>query len=585
MSNDDSINAAKMVDRDRLTGVRADLDALREAVSMDLGLTDKSASDVSAQRPSIAADGLIRARLVAEPVLHGANGMAYRLSWTLRAWFGSETELPAGAAFLRPSGSDLEATFDYREPATMISCSIPYGTVEDPDPHGTVEDLDDDTERDGLWDRLLQEGLFSPIDDALVQALFGDEVKKQMLTNHRFEASVEPSVRRSWAIAGRIAVAQTALRRRCEPLDGLWALELAGLVDDLGSAEPLRSWARELLERAAPILKVLDMPWLGTHTANPPIAGLKRLFVRAREIDSSRDVGLLARDLKDEDESSLLQELATLLNDSGALSASASERILVTSRRSVFDEPALSGASGPRFLGDTPQPVWQPALIDQSAKAAGVTAARWLIDGGQIVIEALGDSAVPALIQEALMVRVTDGDHLVAAGLGLTSREESSTLLTTTLTLPPTTFADITVVLGRELPVDACSADWFDRQEQIYDEQNMQDAYSGVGQTRFVVELLRDSFIHSLPRVIEHFVSADADALAGARSLASQMGRDAEAAEWELQRRKLQVRLDQLQIRELETLAIAAGMQGQHETAMHLAVDARELLLREYSGE
>ena len=80
-------------------------------------------------------------------------------------------------------------------------------------------------------------------------------------------------------------------------------------------------------------------------------------------------------------------------------------------------------------------------------------------------------------------------------------------------------------------------------------------------------------------------MSADADALAGARSLASQMGRDAEAAEWELQRRKLQVRLDQLQIRELETLAIAAGMQGQHETAMHLAVDARELLLREYSGE
>ncbi len=518
---------------------------------------------------------LFRAELFADPLPY-TEDVTYELSWTIERV--EDIDLHAGVAELRPSGRALTAEFDYSDVAQLVGCAVPFGRV-------VVDESDDDDP----WTQLIEGGSMNPTDSSLVTVLFGADFVAHLHRSNFFTVAISPQP--SWATLGRIALGQSTLRRQHHPIEGLWSLELASLVGQLRAGSPLEPWREELLFRAGPALAVLDAGWTDRFDA-ASLNELRGLVDHIRAQDSARDLGPLATHLLGKAEDELMDELENIVNRASVeLTAQPTFRGVRPVGGNVESDLVYMGATRALQGREESESIWQPAQIDAEAHEFGVLVAEWKLTDSRLAVRVEGGFGLPTGLLARTSVRVTTGpDHLVAGSSGLAFDPATETFTAELLVPEEVDQSDLTVVVGRDLPMEPCDIDRFNRRQHIREGQDRIDA-ERLGQADavtdhtipnrpFVAEMLRRGFSGGDDVVPTHQIdSGDSWALSGARSLAATLGREAEAASWERKRRLLNERLDELGIDELELLALAAARAADRETANTLLDGAQELML------
>lgn len=516
-----------------------------------MNTTDRSA-DVSTQHTSV----LYSADLIAESIPR-FDGAAFRLAWQIRR--EPSPELRAGTAVLRPLDSAMSVDFDYADPSVPVGGVVPFGVV-------VVDEADDDDP----WEQLVRGGGFAEIDLAVVTALFGREFVDNLRTTNSFTLPIEPNP--TWSTAGRVALAQTSRQRSWRPLDGLWAFEVGTLVGRLGDADAIRRWARHLFAVSAPTMRLFDVRHVGTASGyRARVEHLKSLAERARSLHDQVEIGAWLADLIQADVDRAIAQVEEFL----AQAADDDDLVGVRAHPARHDAGALMGAKRDPAASAS----GREASIAASARSFGVASATWRIDGRSVHVSIAADPRVPVEVVARTEVRVSSVDgQLLASGLSLRPSPMTGQL-ESELLVPSVDPDDIVVVVGRDLPITGCTASWITAHDRIRTEQTQidDDRANGRGQEPFVVERLRVAFDRDQVVSDDEIDADDHTGLLGARGLALSFDRDAEAARWEAQRRRLGQRLDDLGISALDRLAVFAGRGGDAAIADELAAAATAL--------
>lgn len=525
---------------------------------------------------------LFSAELHAQPGPRPDDGV-FHLRWEIAP--SSPVDCPAGHAVLHVPGGSVRAIFDYAAPGVLVGVTVPFGSV-------TIDEGDDD-----LWRALVERGRLTEIDAQILEQLFGGDFVDQLHRSNLFTAPI--AARDSWAAMGRVAAAQTMLRRTATPIDGLWALELGLCIGEMAETASQRRWARETMARSVPALRLLDESWQ-QRLPEQQLALLHRLFARARSLDPALETGPLAAVLNASAEAGILAELETLMSDADLLDPLAAFETVPLTMDFQLKSHTESGPEIVMRGGTTAAERREQGavLVDDDARKLGINGGTWQLifpEKGATTIQVRLDrqDRFPAALQEDTTVLVSADGRLLAVGAGLAPDPSNPTRLITELALLERPIGDVAVVVGRDLPIGAMDSASFERrrlerQRQAAVDHRRVAAFGPGGASGamepFVVELLADwwddEFGPSEPVVSDVDVN-DLTALAGARSLALTFGAEAEAARWEARRRELQRRLADLDIPVLERLAGAAVVQADDRATAQILADAREAELDE----
>jgi hypothetical protein len=529
---------------------------------------------------------LVEADLVAAPSGNLYDDTTYALTWDIMIGGGWEGVGPAGAAALRPPGSDLVAWFDYARPDRLLAISAPFGTGE------MREDLAEHFE-------LVHRGRFSALDSAVLDVLLGAECRVELESARREQFSALINAQSSRAALGRVALLDTYLDRiDGRPVDGLWALDQAALLRPMARAEPIRAWAAGLVDRARPVLGVLDTSW----AAPPRDDGLRHLeHCLAVAADISRtDVGALGAKFREQRAKEILAEAAA-----------------------VFDGPPITQGRGLATVGaGDAQPAsvvvtmrGTPPLrakIDFSAQDL-VSNVSLRLDGARLRLHVTTVEAARA-VGRRIEVRVSTTSGKLLAGAVSMSSDGPGGDLNTELTLPSGVASqDLVVVVGRHLPLDGLGEHGFAVRQateqsaraldaarrrdagdndtaSVWDELHLAEQYWADARDEGRAAQLRTAF--SAPpflaeRLRLHRQSlrpwptegSEAD-LRAYRSLAWSMADEAAAARIESSRVRLGAGAESLSDRALEALALAARRNGDLESASVLEDAAVDVLYR-----
>jgi hypothetical protein len=515
------------------------------------------------------------AELVATPRPY-LDGIAYTLEWHIEA--GGSVPMPAGVAELRVPTTDFTAAFDYSDPSRLVRVVVPFGDA-------VVGESDDDD----LWLQLLSAGRLASVDDALLRLMFGDELVRRLHLSNRVAMSVASS--EQLVGLGRIALSMSSLERRGVRMDGLWSMEIATLVHGLGS-DDLGFWFDVLVRESVPAAQFMDESWI--DWLNGAEAPLHQLFVRARS-DGMSELGPLASALDAIAEQRVLEESNRIIDDAAeALSLRAVSSTRSARPESREFETGIAASDDLDLLhkraSSTQAYRWSPGELAADAEQFGLANAEFRVDSGQLHVRVeRADVDMPISLSQRVMVRAStrDGD-LVASASGLRESPDDRLFLSADLLIPESlTQDDVTVVIGRKLPFRAVTSPEFEHLELVRNQQEVVDAdrlRQPVGEVNgpFVAEVVAAAFAANAegrPAVNRPIDDEDESALSGARSIAMTLGRAAEAAAFERRRRRLQTRLDELSIPELDYLAAAAARSGDRDTARVLAKSSMAMLV------
>jgi hypothetical protein len=437
-------------------------------------------------------------------------------------WRVELDEPPARAkALLDVPNSCLCFEFDHAQPSRLLGGVIPFGRM-------ALSEDDDaiDPPRPGGLDAeicvaLLGDDLFDRLDGA-------DEV--------RFDVVDRPS----WAAIGRVALAQTVLRKGFRPMDGLWALETGTVLADASLGPECDEWSRRLVSAAESALGLFD----DRHLSDPRVLErLQHMAITARRMVPDIDLGPLLGRLADIDAASLAEQFEL-----------PSENEIDSGLRSIVTRGSYMGDAARR----------QAVFVDDAAIRMGVIGGEWWLEGGVLHVE-IDDriGSIPVEVHQRLSVRVTDGSgRLVASAV---SMAPSGQRLSASL-LVPHGLDDLVVAVGRDLPFGPCTARAMRFASQVEIARSEADRSRSDGPQAFVAEALGRSFRDG-PVVGNEEGGRRPD---GARALAQDLGRHGEAAGWELRRLQEQGRDEELTVEEVEWLVVASALAGDSNTARAL---------------
>jgi len=496
----------------------------------------------------------------------GIDVITYDLLWRLVVNGGDTSAGPAGTADLHLPGG-ATAVFDYADPSRLLTLALPYGTVE-------AREGDDAGPGDfvGL-------GAFETGAAELIDALFGPEVRHHLETAAQLTQTLLVAPLPTWLVAGRIALVQTYLDYQCEPLDGLWALEVAARVSELAHTPALLTWAGQLLGDARAALDLLDDRWPERVPMNDEGRRRLQLDLWTCADLGGYELGALARRFR-HDRNELI-EGAEVWRESHIPDPPYGRLAAVGARVSTDKPPWGTGHSLDTRAGPT-------VLIDHSAAVLVAGDPLATVEESQLAVTVwLNNELQDDSLERRLMVRATDGNgRLVAAGLSM--RAVNPSKLTCQLTLPPAVApSDLTVVVGRHLPLAAFTPQGFHTRQATHFSVQLVDALrmgepaptlrssaasswekagrahmaDGVDrlpiQPPFLPEVLQTADIANVDRD-----PPDTTAMQGLRSLAWSFGHVARAAQLEARRLKSGGDPGELTVRQLDALALAAAAQG-----------------------
>ncbi len=506
----------------------------------------------------------------------------FSMAWRIKVEHGGT--LPAGVATLRLPRSEMEVSFDYRQSASLVAITVPFG-------FGTVGSDDEDD----LIQSLMEQGGFGSIERSMLRVLFGDDTVRALHDGPRIDTFVRR--RASWKQIGRVARTQASLRDRRIPVDGLWALEMAIELHEQGEFE-LQQWASTLAVSARPALQLMKPSW--TEWLQPAtVSRLQHVFVRAQRADFD-ELGPLEENLRARAENDLIGDMERIMAVEASLGSDGDDH----DDGLDFDSEAMEFLTGGPSLFATRSRVRTPVLdstrgageqwlhgrfLDEdTATALGLRNPQYLVRGQQLLVRLGFDGSVPAELTARLSIRATtDTGLLAASGAGFRIDESTETLLTAELLMPPgVQGSKLTVVVGADLPFGPLRMDDIDRERRLLksrtDIERRCEGSSNVAEAAgaTVAHLIGNDRVSSQTPMsaVLGDIPDDPVQLRGARSVALMMRANADAAEFEQRRRALQHRLDDLSIPELELLALAAARAGLKEVSVDLARASLELL-------
>ncbi len=514
----------------------------------------------------------LEAELVVEPA-PTATSVAWKLWWRLAIGEGVHGAGPAGPAGLRLRDGGAVIWTDYAEPARLLQLDVPFGVVTG----------DDDDEL------LLAKGRIDDADAEVVDRLLGAAVRERLVLARRpvFTASVPPVD--AWAVAGRAALIETMLDERFQPVAGLWAIELEGILDSLRAGRSSELRRKELVGVGAAAARLLPMSLATDIARTPQLADLLKNFATRNVLDVQLIEALRA------------PAAAEVLDNARVVIDTAAEEISrrgTTERGIGVEVPSSRGGPTRR-----PEPV---CLRDYSIDGI-VETIEAVLDGDELEVRLeLVDPVVGAT--QHLDVRVTGPDGLLAVAASferLDSRRLRSRLLLPAA-MPP---YELVVVAGRRLPFAPLDRDSFDERQAVARTRRLvdalrtapgsselfrkqaADAWRDAGrpdlavaaeeleaQTPFVTELtaaaLRSQITAALRLVVTD--GADDDEAAAARGIAWSLGDLKEAARFE-KRRRSQPGTSPLPAEHHDALVLGLLVSG--ETAEARTLDAQRPVL------
>jgi hypothetical protein len=259
---------------------------------------------------------------------------------------------------------------------------------------------------------------------------------------------------------GRLALAEQVLADRGQPVTGLWAVQVADLLRQIGAPTACDERIRQLVELARPALDLL--PGDLAEQARPGLLPLEQALLGLARA-TGEDLGPFAAASRARGAHDALTDLEDLAEQWRAILGGAplEEPPLVRERALVHRSASTTRSTraaerGTGDRGGAPEPVEQPVLVDESA--------RRIVDGGacrsvpgsgtlQVLLTLpRPELALLGAVRRIQVLAAVDGDLVaVAAGLRAHGRQ-----LRAELTVP--TDIDLTrlvVVVGRNLPMAA----------------------------------------------------------------------------------------------------------------------------------
>jgi hypothetical protein len=364
---------------------------------------------------------ILLARLDARP-RPSALGMAWAQHWDLFVDDGIEGAGPAEAASFTVPATGLTIWSDYADPSRLLQVRVPYGTVRT---------LGSDQE-------LLAAGSLSDGDAAVVDRLFGPEVRSQLEASTAVEIERLVDIDGSWAIVGRIALAHALLADRFQPLHGLWALEVADLLARFDAGPAVAEYRTELVATAALATQLLPAGLL--DRALTDIAPLGHLLAVTAQREQ-RALGPLADALQAHNAAAIAAEAQRVIEAAMPAFEPSAPRPQETVRRPLVH---MGGTSGQEVAVE----------VDHTATEQVRSASALLSDGSVTVtvVPTQRHEPLPHALRR-LEVRVTSSDGLVATGATFRPTPDGS--LVASLLVPDGTRAATTlVVVGRHLPFE-----------------------------------------------------------------------------------------------------------------------------------
>lgn len=392
----------------------------------------------------------LEAELVVEPV-PTATSVAWRLWWRLGIGEGVHAAGPAGPARLQLADGGTVIWTDYAQPDRLLQVDVPFGVVTGPD--------DDEL--------LLAQGRVSDADAEVVDRLLGPAVRERVVRAQQpiFTASV--AALDSWVNAGQAALIETMLDGRSQPVAGLWAIELEGLLDRLRAGKSCERRRQELAGVGAAAASLLPASLAEAVAGVNAVAHLLRTFAFRHSVD-----GPLLKELREESDTDVLGETERLIEEAAEellfRSALGTRQEAPRPPRSVWRDAEL-----PSFRGGPVGPTGPTCLRDHTVDGI-VNAVAARLDGDELVVEiGLVDPAVGA--SQHLDVRVTGPDGLLAAAVSC--ERLNSGRLRGRLALPSATPADeLVVVVGRRLPFAPLDQHAFDERQAVARSRRLVDA-------------------------------------------------------------------------------------------------------------
>lgn len=405
----------------------------------------------------------LEARLVLEPVA-SPMGVRGRLTWELAVDQGVAAAGPAGAALLDLLGG-VRVSCDYADPSRLLQVDVPAGWIDE------ISDAGPPVDHQELADADLQ----------LVEALLGDEAATMLRSTTDGETLAWVEAKPTWDIVGRIALAHQMLADRDQPVGGLWALELAELLAELGGGAVADAYREELLAAAEPSLGLLPASLVDRALEEAaPLGHL--LLVASRR--AGRGLGPLSEALAARNADAAVEEAMRIV---GEVAPAAAPGLRRPARPTPADDgPLHMGGEASIFHGALPQFRGAPAAPATSAELLVDHTARLLVAGATATVgpdQAGGETltvrynarlAAAAGPLARLDVLVTGRDGLVAASV---SADEGADGFVVHLALPPSARGErLDVVVGRNLPIGPLEAYGFHERQAIHATRRAVDA-------------------------------------------------------------------------------------------------------------
>ncbi len=431
------------------------------------------------------------------------DGVVHELVWHATVGDGPDAAGAAGLASLITPEPGLRLLFDYADPRRLLGLTVPCGERPGRAPSG------------GPLDPVA----LSPLATAILDRVVGTETRRR-LESGGDPASAYIDESPSWLVAGRLALIQTRLRERRQPLLGLQAAVSAALLRPLASTPEVREWAAALAADAAPAARLLPADLV---TYRDVAALLSPVLAACRHLQPDTDFGFVDQAIRLVEEADVLaqlQEWAETLE------------MRVESARA----PRLAGSRTrgmPVMRGEVPGMGTHEAWIDHTLGAQHAQA-TWRLSDGRIEVRL---TRVPAELPRSMRTRVTvlvtdeDSRTLLAASTSV-AEEGSGEDLTADLPVPLSVAVDnLTVVVGRHLPVDPMTLEQFDRRQAQAKARSSLDR-------RWPEPLVRAIGDHLDRRQLKEQAETSVDhrRLSGARDLAWDLQWTDEAAHYEWQR-------------------------------------------------
>ncbi len=401
----------------------------------------------------------LNVRLIQEPV-PTATSIVWKLWWRLAIGDGVEGAGPAGAACLQLRDQEVTVWADYAEPDRLLQIDVPFGRATGPG---------DDTS-------VLAQGELDERDAKAVEQLLGAGARDTLVNTMEAEFTLLVHPLPTWGAAGRAALIETMLAERNQPAVGLWAIELEVCLYELGLSESTGAHTKQLAALGAEVSRAIP-----SSLADPSTSASRRLANLLQTFDSRHGPidGPVMSELRSESLKDLGDEVDDIIDAASAEPpvffgvAPGAGSDLAQDETALAPEitpPAFSSrepaprAQAPAFLGRAAAAPKPTVLVDYTA-AGLVRGTSCEISGLEAVVHlTLAHPVVTA--SRRLDVRGTTSQGLVAAVL---SCDQVGTHdLEGRFPIPAgTTGDDLTVVVGRGLPVEPVDQYAFEERQAI----------------------------------------------------------------------------------------------------------------------